>query len=477
MKKATLIRLFAAFAVIVVVAMISGSFEAGVGFMAVAAVVPSLMKTSKELMEERATKMDEISGILEKGKEEKRDLNADEGVKYEKLMNEVRELDGKIEATREMEELATKRAANKIAQSNQKKEETQKNNYSIIKAIRGFSAGKLDGYEAEMDQEARMQHGKCGVSYGPGSLVVPFVELSQRSREEKRDMTVGTPTAGGNAVATELKDWIDYLYNRMVLPGLGADFMTGLVGNIAFPRATAIPTATWEGETDANAESNPTVDQVTMSPKRVGTYVDISKMLLLQTSPSIDARIKNQLMTSMGLGIEYAAIHGPGSGGSPTGIAATSGIGSVALGTDGDVMTWNGLVGLETEVSQDNADAGRLAYLTNSKVRGLLKRTLLDAGSGQFLWNVNANQVNGYNVAITNQVSSALTKGSGTALSAMFFGNWSDLVIGQWGGMEIVVDNLTLATTGLIRLVINIYADVAVLHAQSFSACLDIKTS
>ena len=161
-------------------------------------------------------------------------------------------------------------------------------------------------------------------------------------------------------------------------------------------------------------------------------------------------------------------------------MAATSGIGSVVGGTNGAVPTWAHITQLEREVAIDNADVGSLAYLTNPKVRYKLKNTLFTATYGdRFLWGESPTQpLNGYRAEVTNQVSSALTKGSASGTcSAIFFGNWADLIIGFWSGLDILVDPYSLSTTGSHRIVAFQDVDVAVRHAESFAAMLDVLTT
>lgn len=308
------------------------------------------------------------------------------------------------------------------------------------------------------------------------SKVIPY-DVLRASRDSgfRADLTVGTE--GTDIVFTEDGGFIDQLNERMVLTSIGADFMTGLTGDVKFPRETNAPTATWEGETDANAESTPTFDNVSLSPKRVGTFIDVSNQAILQTNPAIDARIERQLVSAIQRELERVAIEGSGSAPIPEGILNTTGIGSADVGTNGGAQTWNNWVDNETEVAQDNADIGSLAYLTNAKVRGQAKQTFVDTGSGRTIWPVNATEVNGYPVGVTNLVPDDLTKGTGTALSALIFGNFNDLVIAQWGGLEVLVDPFTQATSGMTRMVINVYADIAVLRAESFSATADIDTT
>jgi HK97 family phage major capsid protein len=309
----------------------------------------------------------------------------------------------------------------------------------------------------------------------PRGALVPFDVLGG-----KRDLTVGTNSAGGYTVATDLlaQDFIELLRNAMVLPSLGARMLTGLVGNIAIPRLSGASTAYWVSESSAPTESQQTFDQVTMSPKTVGAFTDISRKLLLQSSLDIEAMVRQDLATVLGLAIQQAAINGSGTAPTPRGILNTSGIGNASsAGADGAAPTWAQIVNLESLVAAANADVGTLAYLTNAKVRGKLKGTFTNATYGeQPVWGMDS-MVNGYNAAVTNAVPSDLTKGSGTALSAIIFGNFADLLIGMWGGLDLTVDPYSNSTSGTLRIVALQDVDVAVRHAASFAAATDVVTS
>lgn len=309
----------------------------------------------------------------------------------------------------------------------------------------------------------------------PRGALVPFDVLGG-----KRDLTVGTNSAGGYTVATDLlaQDFIELLRNAMVLPGLGARMLTGLVGNIAIPRLSGASTAYWVSESSAPTESQQTFDQVTMTPKTVGAFTDISRKLLLQSSLDIEAMVRQDLATVLGLAIQQAAINGSGTAPTPRGILNTSGIGNASsAGADGNAPTWAQIINLESLVAAANADVGTLAYLTNAKVRGKLKGTFTNATYGeQPVWGMDST-VNGYNAAVTNAVPSDLTKGSGTALSAIIFGNFADLLIGMWGGLDLTVDPYSNSTSGTLRIVALQDVDVAVRHAASFAAATDVVTS
>lgn len=302
-------------------------------------------------------------------------------------------------------------------------------------------------------------------------IYVPFEVLS-------RDLTVGTNTAGGHMVATDVmaSDFISLLRNSMATAALGARMMSGLVGNVAIPRQTGGATAYWVAEGSAPTESQQAFDQVSLSPKTVGAFTDISRKLLLQSSVDIEALVRSDLATVLALAIDAAAINGSGSSNQPRGILNVSGIGSVAGGTNGAAPTWGNMIDLESAVSSANADIGALAYLTNAKVRGKLKQTDKASGAAQFVWQ-DGNLVNGYNAAVSNQVPSSLTKGTSSGVcSAILFGNWADLLIGMWGTLDLTVDPYSNSTSGTLRVVALQDVDVAVRHAESFAAMVDALT-
>lgn len=293
---------------------------------------------------------------------------------------------------------------------------------------------------------------------------------------QKRDLTVGTPTAGGNLVQTDVLggSFIDALRNAMVLPGMGAIMLNGLVGNIAIPRLSGTGTAYWVAENTAPTESQQTIAQVAMAPKTVGAFTDYSRRLLIQSSMDVDGMVQNDLAMIVGLAIQQAAINGPG-GTQPSGIM-TQVTPSVIGGTNGAAPTWQNIVDLETNVAVANADVGTLAYLTNAKVRGKLKTTPKVTGYPTFIWGDGAQPVNGYAAAVTNAVPSNGTKGTGTNLSTAIFGNFADLVIGMWGGLDMLVDPYTGGNAGTVRVSVLQDVDVALRNVVSFATFTDIVT-
>ena len=303
--------------------------------------------------------------------------------------------------------------------------------------------------------------------------------------EMMRDLVVGTPTAGGNLVATELLSgsFIELLRNAMVLDRLGVTMLRDLNGNIAIPAQTGSATGYWVGENTAiTSESQQTIGQVTLTPKTVGAYTDFSRRLLLQSSLDVEMFVRADLAATLGQMIQLAAINGAG-GSEPTGLLNTVGIGSVAGGTNGLAPTYDHMVDLETAVSVANADVGNLAYLTNSKVRGKLRKTQeFSSTNGKPVWTSGrergVGEVLGYDAFVTNSVPSTLTKGTSSGVcSAIAYGNWSDMILGMWGGLDVMLDPYSGATAGTKRVVALQDLDVALRRVASFAAMKDALTT
>ena len=273
----------------------------------------------------------------------------------------------------------------------------------------------------------------------------------------RRDLTVGTASAGGNLVATDLDagSFIDLLRNASALDQAGATVLTGLTGNVAIPRQSGAATAYWVAESGAPTESQQTVDQVSLTPKTVAAFTDYSRRLMLQSSIDVENMIRNDLATVLALKIDLAGLYGTGSNSEPLGLKLTTGVGSedFAAGTP----TFAEVVALESDVATANALAGSPVYLMNAAMRGGLKTKAKDTGSGLFV--MEGDLVNGYRGVMSNQVASG----------DLWFGNFADLIIGYFSGLDLMVDPYTHSTSGTVRVVAMQDVDIAVRHPESFT--------
>jgi HK97 family phage major capsid protein len=202
-----------------------------------------------------------------------------------------------------------------------------------------------------------------------------------------------------------------------------------------------------------------------------------SKQLLAQTSGFADTYVMSDLAQAHALSLDLAGLFGTGASNQPMGIANATGLDVIPCGANGGAPTYANMVALETAVAVGNVDTTTAAYITNTKVRGLLKQTLVAAAAGsRMVWETGPNgkgAVNGYDAYVTNQVPYNLTKGTGTALSAILYGVWKEMIIAEWGALDILTDPYTLADRGLVRVISTELADVNYRHIQAFSAILD----
>jgi HK97 family phage major capsid protein len=441
------------------------------------------MKTSVELRQLQAQKRAEGANIVSKAENEKRELTSEELVSLRSIETEVKTFDTEISNAELREKFAADKVANNptpIATPNSEKRELE--NFSFGKLIREMSISRGDengvtGFEREILQESAKEKRELG-SMGDG------LYLSNRFMQvEKRTMSAGSSTAGGNFIATEKVGFFDALYAKTVLPQLGAVKLEGLAANTDLTGFSAGVTAGWATEVADASSGDPTTASRSISPKRLTAYVDLSKQLLLQNNYSIQQYTTNSFLKAFAVAIEAAAINGSGSSGQPTGLLGTSGIGSVAIGTNGGAPTLAKILELIQVVETANAGMNG-KFLVNPKVVAKLKQTVIDSGSGAMIMPYMSyfmgqpEQIAGKETYSTSNVPSNLTKGTASGIcSAIIFGDWENLVVGQYGGIDLVVDPASQAIGGKTRIVMNQYVGVAVKQPAAFAAILDATTT
>ena len=368
-----------------------------------------------------------------------------------------------------------------------KEREQYARDYKITSGIRGLLTGdwsdKSSGFAKEISQQIAKDSQRSNSS---SSLFIPYSSLAKRATY----VTSGA-TTGGNIVATDLlaDDFIEALRNSTVMVGLGVQTLSGLVGDVAIPRRSGVASTGYlSSETAALSQAESTFDQISMTPKTLGTLSKFSRNMLIQSTPGIEDLVRTDILDGINVGLDLGILNGSGSSGQPTGIMQTSGIGSVAMGTNGGAITVDALVDLETAMMEDNAavNADSISYVTNAKVLGAIKK--LKTSGGEYLVNNNLQAigrggtpvvVNGYPLAMTNQVPSNLTKGSTSgSCSAVVMGDFSQAILGLYGsGIEITAgEDSDDFAKNLVSIKGVVAFDVAVRHAQSFAAILDVTT-
>jgi HK97 family phage major capsid protein/HK97 family phage prohead protease len=330
--------------------------------------------------------------------------------------------------------------------------------FSLVKAIRAMAnpsdrqAQRDAEFEFECSAEAARQYGKDAQG-----IMLPAEVLrtwGKRDINSSDDSTLIAEDYRGG-------DFIDVLRNESSVMQAGATMLRGLQGNVVIPKKTAASSAGWIAtEGSAAAESEFTSGSVTMSPKVIGAFTDATRLLLQQSSLDVENLIRDDLTKSIATAIDLGALAGSGSSGQPTGIASTSGINTTTFAAANP--TWAEIVAMESAVANDNALTGSLAYICRPADFGTLKTTEKATGTAQFVVSPD-NTMNGYNVVRSNQVTSG----------DFYFGNFADLLIGMYGGLDITVDPYALSTSGGVRIVALQTVDVAVRHAVSFCKSSD----
>jgi HK97 family phage major capsid protein/HK97 family phage prohead protease len=350
-----------------------------------------------------------------------------------------------------LEEIGTTRAL-----ENQEIGLTQKEvgRFSMMRAIHALAnptdrrAQEAAAFEFEASRAAAQQYGVTAQG-----IMLPAEVL----RNWKRDMSAGSD---GDLIAEDFKgeEFIDALRNASSVMQAGARMLGGLSGDVKIPKKTAASTAAFvASEGTAAAESEMTIGNVSMSPKTLGAFTDVTRQLLIQSSLDVEALIRDDLAQSIATAIDKAGLEGSGASGNPEGILNTTGVNQVT-NFAGANPTFAEVVTLETAVAEDNALMGNLSYILPASMYGALKTIEKATNTAQFVVEPGGT-INGYRGIVSNQA----TAGN------LYFGNFSDLLIGMFGGLDIVVDPYSNSTSGTVRVVALQSVDVAVRHAVSFA--------
>ena len=305
------------------------------------------------------------------------------------------------------------------------------------------SARREAEFEIEVGQAASKQYERSS-----NGIVVPNEVL-------RRDLNVGTATAGGNLVDDVLLSgsFIDLLRNRLALADAGMTTLTGINGNISIPKQGSSATAYWVGEGSSPTESQQTIEQVNLSPRTCGAFVDYSRKLLLQSSIDVEQMVRDDLARVLALELDRVGLNGSGSSNQPLGLINTTGIGTQTITTFG---TFAEYIGMETDVAVANADAGSLRYIINASARGALKSTEKATNTGMFVYE--NDEINGYPVTVTNQLAN----------NDALFGDFSQLIMAMWSGLDLTVDPYAGATAGTVRIIALQDVDFAVKQPGAF---------
>jgi HK97 family phage major capsid protein/HK97 family phage prohead protease len=359
----------------------------------------------------------------------------------------------------------------------------EKRSYSLGRMIQAQVTGDFRnaGFEREMNDEITRKVGRQGEGF-----YVPDFVWGQRG-------ALSTAATGGSGAEVVFDDFvptehrgdmfIEALRNKLVLGDLGATFMSGLTGRIKMPKLATGAAAGFVEELADVGDGAGTDGALTLQPRTMGAFVEVSRLLMMESVPSIEQIIRDDLLRSAADKTEHFAIQGSGSSGQPTGILNTSGINDLDISADTDVaaLTWQDIVDLVKLVEEDNGIVNDAAagFLSNPKVKSKLATTVkVGSTDSVMLLNDPWNNLYGYPTGFTSNVPSNLNPGDGgTDASALIFGDFSQLIIGQFGAPSIMVNPFSGDKSGTVRLTLLAEMDVGVRNAVSFAVTNEVSTA
>lgn len=382
---------------------------------------------SIELIDKKEQLQLKAQNIIDQGKHESRKLTTDEEREYNDLCKQIADTENEIR---------------QLNQKLNKKETMKKETFSLLKAVRAIANNQqLDERSQQVVNAGIAEMRKSGQSYS-GQIILPV--------EERADVQATVADHGQEIVAEDKLNILAPLRDKLVLSAAGANFMTGLVGNVSIPTYDG-STVGWAGEVDAAADGAGTFGEVELSPKRLTAYVDISKQFLIQDSVSAEALLRKDIVDAISNKLE-ATILGAEAGST----TKPAGLFNAVVADEADI-TYKDIVAMEQKLEEANV-SGNITFIASPYAKATLKTTAIGGTKSDVRMLMDSGEVDGYPVLVTN----------GMAKKGLILGNFNDLVIGQWGGIDLTVDPYTQAANGKIRLVVNAYFDAKPQRAASF---------
>lgn len=331
-------------------------------------------------------------------------------------------------------------------------------NFSLFRAVRALmpNATRADRDAAEFEFECSRA---AEAAYGKQAqgILIPQDVLDRAFNAGGAANSPTGATSGSNLVANELMagSFIEMLRKRTTIMRL-ARVMGGLVGTVDVPKQTAGATAYWLGEGADATEGTPAIGQIELSPKTVAAYTDVTRRLLMQSTPDAEGIVRGDLVNAIAQAVDYAGYYGSGASNQPKGIKNYTGINAKDFAAT--QPTYAELVDMESLIASDDADVEGMAYVLNAIGRGAMKTTQKFSGTnGAPVWEP-GNTLNGYRTEVTNQIADG----------DYFFGNFADLIVGMWGGLDLTVDPYSLSKSGGTRIVVFQDVDFVLRRLESF---------
>lgn len=400
-----------------------------------------------EIREAKASKVNEARTLLASSPT----LNADGQAKFDALKAEITALEGQEGRAQFVEDMERRTVPT------DKPRAALEARITLLEAVTAqveqrAAAGALGEYQAEM--------ARAGVTPHHGGLLVPSSLFEQRATM----LTTGNPAV--TPADNRPDQMIGLMRNALAVRALGARVLPGLRGDTVIPRQSSAGTAFWVAENGSLTESSPTFDNVTLKPKHVGALSSVSRQLLQQSNPAIEQLLRDDMVAVVGLAIDKAMLHGLTANNEPNGILNTVGIQTANLAT----LSWAAIVAMFEKLGLENFTPN--AALTHAKAATKLQTTLKDAASGsEYL--LQGGRVNDTAAYVTNQLDA---KAGTPAKGRVLVGDFSQLVIGEWGSAEILANPYAAGyyEKGAIQLRIMATVDMVLRNPKAFVLAEDL---
>lgn len=371
--------------------------------------------------------------------------------------------------------------------------------YSFVNVLRSVinqarPGSFRDKIEATMEREMSEELGKRLNMNTPG-FFVPLNALTRALGTQTIAGAAGQLALTSEAAAVETitrPEVIELLRNRPRTQALGARVLGGLQGIVRLPRQSAAGTWQWLGEGASVTPADLAMDFVAVQPRRGSTQSGVDIELLASTSPDVEGLMRADFNRVRSLAVDEASLTGPVGGPGPQGLLNTSSLALITptgttMTSGGKALSYQDFISFETATAVANADVSTSGWMLTPEVRGLAKGTQKFPGANaEPIWREGKYDPSGledgplgYKAGITNQLPKNGTHAgvTGAVLHAGIFGDWSQLVLADWGVVEVVYDPYTQAGAGAIVLTMRSLHDVAVRHIAAFAASVQIAVS
>lgn len=317
-------------------------------------------------------------------------------------------------------------------------------NFSLTKALKAIAEGRsMDDAALAINEAGTKELRKAGLN-GGASLVIPSVE----SRA-----TVSVTSEGQNVVVTDFENILDPLRGNTVLTAAGAKVYSGLVGDIQLPILNP-GNVTWEGENALAQDAAYSTSMVKLSPKRITAFVPVSLQLLAQDSVGVEAAIRNDIMKAIAEKVEATILSDNDGTAGPKGMFY-----NVSPTT---VTTFANLTSVEAAVEGANV-MGACKYIVTPTAKAALRNLPMSAKTTRLV--MENGEIDG-----TPAYVSTLLKDT-TNQANILYGDFSNLAIGQWGGVQLdVVRDSASLKYGMVNVIVNAYFDAKVIRPVAFAA-------